>query len=270
MIYQEEFFQTRAECEAFEIAAFTTIGDRAEQQDCFSFHLKETEGLAVLCDGMGGHADGAQASCYAAYHFIKCYRSKKPEEPPADFLNRTIKGADELVSSMEDENGEPLNSGTTAVSILIEGKKMYWCAAGDSRAYLLRNGRYVQFTYDQNYGTLLNEKLRAGEISPDVYIAEQEKAATLVSYVGVGELDMIDCNNEALTLMADDIIAVMSDGLYRMLSDEETAYLLSNFADISDALEAIEMRVRYYAQTMNCERDNMTVMIIKIKNTPDC
>ena len=265
MIYQENYFHTKAECDAFEIAAFMTIGDRAEQQDCFGFHLKGTEGLAVLCDGMGGHAAGAQASCYTADHFIKCYRSRCPEEHPITFLNRAIRESDMIVSSMTDENGMPLNSGATTVSVLIDGKDLYWCAAGDSRAYLLRKGEFVQFTYDQNYGTVLDEKFRAGEISPEVYSAEYEKAASLISYVGIGGLELIDYNNEALKLKADDIIIVMSDGLYKMLSDEETAALLSNFTNISDALGAIEMKVRYYAQALNCERDNMTVMIIKIK-----
>ena len=57
----------------------------------------------------------------------------------------------------------------------------------------------------------------------------------------------------------------MSDGLYKLVSDEEIGSVLSNFGNIEDALKALELKAQKAARSSNIKRDNMTSALIKIK-----
>lgn len=269
MIYQDNNLQISDECAAFELAAFTTIGDRKNQQDCFGYYLNNNNGIAVLCDGMGGHNEGAFASSTAAECFISRFAGRNENEPEITFMQKVIREANDIVCKAEDESGNLLNAGTTAVSVIISGKKLYWCSAGDSRAYLYRKSEFVQFTQDHNYRTVLDENRRTGIISEKEYIQEYPMADSLISYVGIDNLELVDYNDTPLNLEADDKIIIMSDGLYKLVSDKELCTLLENFGNISDALNVIEARTRSNAKETRALRDNMTVIIIKIKDTEE-
>ena len=57
----------------------------------------------------------------------------------------------------------------------------------------------------------------------------------------------------------------MSDGLYKLISDQEIARLIDNFSNIEDTLKAFEMKAERIASQKKIIRDNMTVALIKIK-----
>lgn len=268
MFYQEKNITIHEETSGFELAAFATIGDRTEQQDCFGFHMEDENGMFVLCDGMGGHEGGAAASRAAARHFLDSYEKSAEsgtEENEIDFLNRIIKESNTIVRALPSETENAPKGGTTAVSVIINSRKLYWCSAGDSRAYLFRNGEFVQFTLDQNYRTVLDENIRAGVIDEAEYNRESAMAESLISYIGIRELSLIDYNDAPLELMSEDRIIIMSDGLYKNVSDDELKELLTNFINISDAVSVLETKASKNARKKNTKRDNTTFIIIKIK-----
>jgi len=247
-----------------ELAILTVLGDREDQQDSFGYELKQDEGLVVLCDGMGGHEGGKLASSIAIDEFLTAYNQSYPCTNQVDFLSETTKNANNRVTSLKDKSGKPLNAGSTVVALLISNKQLYWSSVGDSRAYLFRNGEFVQFTLDHNYQTVLLEKKNAGLIDEEELENEKGRAEALISFLGIGELNLIDYNDEALQLMKDDKIIIMSDGLYKLVPDEEIARVIDNFNNIGEALQALEMKARKCAKTKSISRDNMTVALIKI------
>lgn len=265
MLYQENQKKFNAECSAFELSGSTTVGGRLDQQDCIGFHLNQNSGIIVLCDGMGGYNGGAAASLSAAEHFLKSYEYFSPEESEIDFLGRVIQESNTIVKNITDSSGNFLKCGTTAVSLIISERKLYWCSVGDSRAYLWRNGEFVQFTLDQNYKTVLEENMRAGTIDEEDYMRESEKAESLISFIGIQNLGLVDYNDAPLELEADDRIIIMSDGLYKTVSDEEISALLENFTSISDAVDVIEAKAEKNAGKRSLNRDNTTFAVIKIR-----
>lgn len=250
---------------AFDLAALSVIGDREDQQDSFGYSLKHDEGLIVVCDGMGGHEGGKVASEAAVGSFLSCYEKNQFGGKPTAPLIETAKSVDSSISQLRNDEGNLLRAGSTLVSIVINRKKLYWCSVGDSRAYLLRNGEMVQLTQDQNYQTVLNEKKHAGLLNEEEYQQESARGEALISYLGIGKLELIDYSESPLELMKDDKIIVMSDGLYKVVSDAEISRILDNFSNIGEAVQALDMKAKKNAKSKSESRDNMTIVLIKIK-----
>lgn len=256
----KEYLKVADANSVIELAAVSLIGDRADQQDSFGYRLTENGGIVVVCDGMGGHHGGGLASAVTVDTVIKEFENSDELSVRRKLRCGTQK-ANARVCELKTETDDDLNPGSTLVAVAIKNKNLYWSSVGDSRAYLCRDGQFVQFTKDQNYGTVLNEQLNAGVIDQETYNAESNKKEALISYIGIGEEFLIDYNDSPLEVRKDDRIIVMSDGLFKLLSDEEMGKLLNNFKNIHDALHALEMK----AQNKKVKnRDNMTVAMIKI------
>ncbi len=248
--------------EIMELAILQVQGDRSDQQDSFGYRLEEKEGLVCVCDGMGGHKGGNLASKQAVECILQGYL---PEMEPDAMLADATVAADQAVASLADETGTPLKAGSTVVTVLVKDGCLRWNSVGDSRIYLLRGEEFVQITTDQNYQTVLDEQLSSGTITQEIYEREIPRGAALISYLGMGNLPFIDRNATPLGLASEDRIVLMSDGLYKTLSDQQIQVLLQNFSNVADALRALEMKATKNAVKYNIHRDNMTAAIIKIK-----
>lgn len=250
---------------SFSLTVLSVIGDREEQQDHFGYCVKEEEGLIVVCDGMGGHEGGGIASELAVEAFLKRYEETYPVGRPVDMLIDTAKKADAAVSRIEDREGRPLTAGCTLVAVHLRERKLIWCSVGDSRAYLLRRNEMVQLTQDHNYYTVLCEKKRKGMLDEAEFEKERKRGEALISYLGIGNLGLIDYSESPLTLMEKDKILIMTDGLYKLVSDDEMLRLLDNFSNPEDAVQALDMKAGKKAKKGGESRDNMTVALINVK-----
>ena len=248
-----------------EIACLTVLGGRDEQQDAFGFTVKENEALAVVCDGMGGQRGGKKASRLAVSMLLSSYEKTYPHDDPVKMMIGTAKCIDAAIHSMTDESGDPVGGGSTMTAVHIRGGNLVWCSAGDSRGYLVRGGQIVQFTQDQNYKTVIDEKFRNNLITPEEYETESRRGEALISFLGIGDLRLIDFNNIPLSLKSGDSIILMTDGLYKLVSDEEIRTVVNNFRNISDALDVLEIKASKAAGSRGISRDNMTAVIIKLK-----
>ena len=251
--------------EVIELAVLTVLGGREEQQDCFGYALKDNEGLIVVCDGMGGHRGGRLASRLAVSRMLSAYEQMYPSPDPAGMMIETSKKIDTAIREMTDESGSPVGGGSTMVAVHIRGQSLIWCSVGDSRGYLFRDGQFVQFTQDQNYQTVLDEKLRTNLITEEEYEAEKKRGGALISYLGIGDLKLIDYNSSPLPLKSGDRIIIMSDGLYKLVPDDEIRAVAENFKNISDAVDIFEVKAAKAARQSGVSRDNMTAAIIKVK-----
>ncbi|MBR3919782.1 MAG: serine/threonine-protein phosphatase [Clostridia bacterium] len=265
MLYHSDQQLVKDENSAFQMAALSVVGDREDQQDSFGYALKQDEGLIVVCDGMGGHEGGKTASEMAVQTFLTRYSEEYIIAQQTEMLIETAKKTDAMISRLKNDQGDLLKAGSTLVSILINRKKMMWCSVGDSRAYLVREGEMVQLTQDHNYHTVLVEKLNAGLLNKAEFEKENARGEALISFLGIGNLALIDYSEIPLEIKKDDKIIIMSDGLYKIVSDSEIARILDNFNNIGEAVQALEMKAKKNAKNNDESRDNMTVVLIKIK-----
>lgn len=259
----QRMYLRREKNEKYDLFLFSDIGDREEQQDCIGWSLDEKGAMVAICDGMGGHAGGSLASRIAVNRIISSFQTL---EKPSDiaWLLTSLELADKEISSQTKEDGRPLNAGSTSVVVWISNDMLYWGSVGDSRAYLLRGSEFVQLTKDQTYQIVLDEKKAAGLLSDEQYSVEMQRGETLISYLGIGNLNLIDYSVSPVKLCSGDRIIVMSDGLYKTVSDEKIKGIMLNFKNGQEALSALEELSKKSAKKANMSRDNTTVAIISI------
>ena len=116
----------------------TATGNRKYQQDAVYVtdsrilaSNKKTRVLAVVCDGMGGMADGGRASQTAiqmmAGGFAQVEKNLELDIP--SFFRQGIRAIDRVIYEFPKENGR--GSGTTMVACIAEDNKLYWASVGD-------------------------------------------------------------------------------------------------------------------------------------------
>lgn len=249
------------------VSIFLTQGDRADQQDCFGYFLHDKEGFFAVCDGMGGRDGGAIASRLAVDNILAGYEEHYPVGDVQRFLEESAKNASDRILELQTPNGEPLGAGSTCVQVLIRDCDMYWSSVGDSRLYLLRGEEFLQLTIDQTYGTVLAEQYKSGIIDAETYIHESgtRKAEALISYLGMTQLELVGCSVDPIKVETGDRIVIMSDGLYKLVPDDEMKRVLINFRNLREAIHALEQKAYKNAKYQEKSRDNMTVMIIEVK-----
>ena len=247
------------------VCMFSSIGDREEQQDAADMILNADDGIIVVCDGMGGHRGGKLASSIAVRVVLDAYTDGdfSEESDIGDIFRDVIADADYEISRLRDEDGEPLKSGTTIVSTVIKGKNIYWASVGDSRIYLIRNNEMIQVTKDHTYELALKENLEAGLITASFVEEQKQSSGALISFIGNG-IPYIDSNREPFHLCSGDKIIMMSDGLYKYLSDETILSIISGVDNIEETVKILDNRAKMAAWEQGVKRDNMTVAIVEI------
>ena len=206
-------------------ASSSVIGGRRSQQDRYYLDINESmdNAVAVICDGMGGMQSGDMASDLAILRFSEVLNEIRYAQDIniRQSLENAAKEIDREVASLTDSSGQTLDTGTTVVSVLIRDGKAWWMSVGDSKIYVIREGEIFCVVREHIYLTVLNDLYQEGKISREKYEAEAFRGAGLISYIGMGEIKLIDSNEQALALRDKDVILLCSDGLSNALTDQE-------------------------------------------------
>jgi len=215
--------------------------------------------FAVVCDGMGGLSEGKTASLTVVEKIKELYFSKENDIDYPDFFLNSVDILDESVFNLRNEFGDKIKTGTTIVAIAIEKDCLFWFSVGDSRLYIIRGNEIVRATRDHNYFLSLNQSLKSGTITQKQYDDEASKGDTLISFIGMGGIDLMDINKEPLKLSSGDIMLLTSDGLYKILKDDEILNSVKN-ENVEGALETLMKNLITKNKT---SQDNTTCILIK-------
>lgn len=246
--------------------ARTAVGNRNYQQDALYVSPskilaanKKTRVLAVVCDGMGGMADGGKASRTAIQMMVQGFQKveKEPELNIPAFFQQGIYAMDQTISTFPKENGR--GSGTTMVACIVEDNKLYWASVGDSRIYIIRNHQMKQVTRDHNYWLILQEKVAAGEMTMEEAMAQRQKEA-LISYLGMGNVSLMDINAEPFTLQYGDMIMLCSDGITKTLPDAQIQKII--LAGEVKPEQKAEALVEAATHANSHSQDNTSVVLV--------
>lgn len=242
------------------IEARSCIGGRSEQQDFAYLYCDEHNLLAVVCDGMGGTANGDIASRTTIFNIRQAYKEYllNPNDTPDSFLYHAMTAADREVSKKLDYKP----GGTTIVAVLIQDGRLYWLSVGDSRLYILRSGEFVQVTRDHNYLLRLNELQKRGEISEVLYQKESVRGNALISYIGMGNISLFDLTQKAFQLHSGDKLLLTTDGLFSILTSASMKEIIDS--QCNSTIRADTMITALSEQAEKEIQDNTTFITIDV------
>lgn len=225
----------------------------ATQQADATDHL-----VAVLADGMGGHAGGAVASRMVCETFIDAIR--RAEGGNRDRLVSALEAANAAIAEHVASHPELRGMGSTLVGALFGGDGVEWVSVGDSPLYLYRDGEIALLNEDHSLAPALDQLAAEGRLSA-VEARTDPRRHLLRSAVTGEELDLVDLSRQPLALHAGDCVVLASDGIQTLETDEIAriigAYLDSGPASVAEAI------VRRVEQAGDPHQDNITVLVVQ-------
>ena len=190
----------------------------AIQGTCITPTGPQPVGLFVVADGMGGHANGREASRLAIQAFSDVVvpallHSVEDEDIFVDLLKDGVHRAN--LNVYQRNRGQEHMMGTTLTAALLVGEKAYIANVGDSRTYLYRSEKHAlaQVTRDHSHVALLVEK---GDIVRDDMYSHPRRNQI---YRCLGEHSSVQTDLFEETLAVGDALLLCSDGLWEMVRD---------------------------------------------------
>jgi serine/threonine protein phosphatase PrpC len=178
-------------------------------------------GLWAVADGMGGHDAGDVASKLV----VKMLGSGKREgrlKAQVAAVRRHLAEANRELRSLGADASPPRTIGSTVVVLAADSASFACLWAGDSRAYLAREGHLRQLTRDHS---LVQQLVDAGDLEPAA-AASHPNANIITRAVGADAELLVDAVEG--DVRAGDVFLLASDGLTRLLSESEMLEVLAS------------------------------------------
>ncbi len=248
-------------------AGETNVGmKRAHNED--SFYLPESERLAIVADGMGGHASGEVASRMAVETIAGFFRATQDEQQltwpfkmdrghryDVNRMVTAIKLANLKIHEQAQRDPQCHGMGTTVVATLFADGALIVGHVGDSRLYRRRDGRFEQITEDHS---LLNDYIKMKHLSPEE-IANFPHKNVIVRALGMKDSVQVDVHIDNPRL--GDVYVLCSDGLSGMVKDQEISEVMVAERDLDVCCDRLISMAN-----KNGGLDNITVVAIRIEN----
>jgi serine/threonine protein phosphatase PrpC len=237
---------------------------RANNEDCF--RIVQPLNLFVVSDGMGGEAHGEIASAMAVETVVKTCMGEETgtvtvsteEHPEWSDKTRLLLNAAQLANKKiyesAEANPQQQGMGATLTAAWINEEKLSVVHVGDSRVYLLRSGVLQQLTSDHS---LVAEQVRRG-----ILTAAEAEHSELQSVLlrALGTQPEIEVDAEEHMVFPDDILLLCSDGLTRMVTEQNIAATLQSESDPGRVAEKLVAQANE-----NGGGDNITVVVVHME-----
>lgn len=189
------------------------IGTRIKQEDAYVVkHFREGV-LAVVCDGMGGHHDGALASSMVAESYLRSFE-RNDELPMPQRMRTALNDANESVRESFEQRG--VYGGTTIVAAFAGSGVLRWVSVGDTALYLWRRERLIRLNQDHSFRDVYRKYIGAGMTAQEAL----RRGHVLRSAVTGEPLDLVDAPAITYPLLPGDRIILASDGVEDILAPE--------------------------------------------------
>jgi serine/threonine protein phosphatase PrpC len=212
--------------------------------------------LFALADGVGGHEKGEVASRAAIESMLGGFQGAPGGESHTALLPRLVQKANSHVFEAAVVGGrDTAGMATTLVACALRFDRLTLAHVGDSRCYLIRNGKASQLTRDH---TVASEQVRLGLVSAQE-AGESSTRHILSRSLGTEMVVNVETNDHQL--YPGDVLLQCSDGLHGSVEASEMAALCSHGLDLVGAAEKLVALAN--------ERDgsdNISVQLIRVRD----
>ena len=223
--------------------------------------------FAVLCDGIGGHRAG-EVAAEMAVNLVSQYVAKSDASQPLATLQEAITMASQNIFECAQGDAGQQGMGATCACAWVIGNKLFTASVGDSRLYLLHDHVLVQISTDH---TWVQEAVDRSIITPE-QAQGHRNAHVIRRYLGSltppeidfrlrlnrGESDDQATANQGVSLAAQDMVLLCSDGLTDLVNAAEIQAQLQNQspeAAVQALIDLVLQRGGY---------DNTTLVLLKV------
>ncbi len=254
---------------AVDISARTDPGrDPAKQinEDAYGETATAVGYLAFVCDGMGGHENGREASTLAVKTILEHFASTPPGGSPRDVLRGAIEEANRRVfriggpggggpSQTGGVSGGAGHAGSTIVAILVHAGGTEVAHVGDSRAFMLHAGSIFQITRDHS---MVQQMVDAQMLTPE-QAAHHPEANKITRALGIGPDVEVELRAQPLIHAAGDMFVLCSDGLTDLVSMQEIGDVAQGAPYERAASDLVDMA------NARGGHDNVTVLMVRAR-----
>ncbi len=217
-------------------------------------------GLFVVADGMGGHANGQEASLLAIETTVdellpRVRKGQTDGDSWGELLRHAVEQANLAVYQRSRQ--KQADMGTTLTAALIVGNIAFIANVGDSRTYLYRQGKGLeQITQDHS---IVARLVANGTIAPDDIYTHPDRNKV---YRGLGASLSIEVDIFRETLQNGDALLLCSDGLWEMVPDEQqlAAVLSTSWASADYMAERL-----LQLALAGGGRDNIGLVVVQVR-----
>jgi serine/threonine protein phosphatase PrpC len=221
-------------------------------------------GLFVIADGMGGHANGQDASRRAIQSLIDYMLPrliKSADASPDALQSLLLEGIQQANQAVHQNNVElRADMGTTITATLMVDTTAYICNVGDSRTYLYRQGEGLRKVTNDH--SVVASLVEAGIIKPDDMYTHPKRNQI---YRSLGEKPIVEVDPFQVTLQPGDKLLLCSDGLWEMVRDPKIEDVIKSPA-MPDPKQTASALIK--AALEGGGEDNVSVIVISVINTP--
>ena len=231
-------------------------GAREVNQDRIAYTYSREALLLVVADGMGGHLGGEIAAQIAVRLFVERFQQEaKPIlRNPLKFMQDTMLRAHAALGSYASQFSMLETPRTTCVAAIVQGNHACWAHVGDSRLYLLRQGRLVATTKDHSKVQYLVDQ---GIIGPQDVALHPDRNKIFSCLGGMTE-PVIDLSKRT-PLSNGDILVMCTDGLWSVYPHGEMATMLTSTPILTTAPQILREAERRGGP----EGDNVSAIIVR-------
>lgn len=209
----------------YQYAAYTHTGRRKNNEDSFRAELRGDSLLAVVADGLGGHANGEAASRLAVDTIFGDLEGKAPDE---DTLDYGILKASRRICQAK------CSGLTTVAALWLQGEYAAAAHVGDSRIYQFREGRIVFQSLDHS---VIQIAIAVGDLDPSAARHHKDRNKLFRVLGEAEEAPRVD--SRELTVKPGDRFLLCSDGFWEPVTEADMLRTLSRTATAQQWLEAM-------------------------------
>ena len=239
-----------------------SIGQRENQED---FSVFRTLGggsqlLAVMADGMGGHASGEVASKKAVDSFNETF-STYPSPQLNARLAAALQQANAQIAQSISEVPALDGMGCTLIGAHIDSNGLSWISVGDSLLYLIRGNKVRRLNADHSMMALIRDSVASGKMT-EAEAKNYPYKNALRSAVTGGEITLIDASTTPFRLLRGDVILIATDGLLT-LNESEILNVIRSCKQ-RDASKISTNLIRAVESKNKPKQDNTSVQVIVV------